>query len=583
LVFQIGEQKYIKDMIQNTLSKIRHYYRKISLLSDKFWHKTLYITIGISATLWFLFRVVPKPARASYPCQKAAFPLATGFVIWMLSLFALSPLKNKVRKLFPQRIWLGSAMIVLIMSGFVIWTISIYSTESFAFKKDTYAGYNYVPSNPNEPKGIARGIFPGRVVWAHDPLAAKWAGNWKENSDQWWLDKNTDQQRVENMLAVTLKELTGTKKLKDSWNKIFKLYNTNIRGLKNKSYQEGEIVAIKVNLNNCESPNKVNNYSDESPQLVLAMVRQLVYEAKVPADKIVIYDARRFIAPYILTKVWGEFKDVRFVQSQAPKDEQPVNPAYGNHKGLEEVVWVEGVEYSLGTFDKARNIPKQIYEATYLINMALLKIHSYPYNDMEDGDEGQTGVTLCGKSHFGSIQAPWELHKKINPSDEAAKNAYSPLVDMASSPYLGKKTILYLLDGLYSGRKWRTYPSHFPNPPFNNKVEPYENNTWPASLLASIDGVALDCVGLDILYSQTKNNIDNAGKPRMIIRDNAEDYLLEMALANNPPSGTKYNQGGVQTNSLGVFEHWDNDLTRRYSRNIDPAKGKGIELVYLPL
>ena len=34
--------------------------------------------------------------------------------------------------------------------------------------------------------------------------------------------------------------------------------------------------------------------------------------------------------------------------------------------------------------------------------------------------------------------------------------------------------------------------------------------------------------------------------------------------------------------SLGVHEHWDNDATKQYSRNLDPVHGKGIELIYLP-
>ena len=157
------------------------------------------------------------------------------------------------------------------------------------------------------------------------------------------------------------------------------------------------------------------------------------------------------------------------------------------------------------------------------------------------------------------------------------------MVDLAASPNLGEKTILYLLDGLYCGRKWKTYPIHFPNAPFNNAVEPYENTSWPASILTSLDGVALDCVGLDIYNSQTKNNLDKEGHSRILLRENADEYLKEMALANNPPSGTKYTQNGKLLTSLGVFEHWDNDLSRKYSRNLDPKNGKGIELIYKKL
>jgi hypothetical protein len=126
-----------------------------------------------------------------------------------------------------------------------------------------------------------------------------------------------------------------------------------------------------------------------------------------------------------------------------------------------------------------------------------------------------------------------------------------------------------------------SYPLHFPNAPFFNRVEPYANTDWPASLLGSLDGVALDSVGLDILYAQTKNNVDENGHPRIMIRANAEDYLAEEALAENPPSGTKYMQDGKPVTSLGVFEHWDSDERRQYSRNKDAKNGKGIELVYV--
>jgi hypothetical protein len=90
---------------------------------------------------------------------------------------------------------------------------------------------------------------------------------------------------------------------------------------------------------------------------------------------------------------------------------------------------------------------------------------------------------------------------------------------------------------------------------------------------------------LDILYSQTKNNIDpeNEHRPWMIIRENADDYLHEMATPENAPSGTHYIQGGQKVSSLGVHEHWDSDENRLYSRNLNPQKGKGIELLYVKL
>ena len=457
------------------------------------------------------------------------------------------------------------------------------SSRALAATNTVPAEFSFTPTTANQPVGVAKGIFPGRVVWIHDPLAAHWAGNWNQKNDQWWLDANTDQTRVDGMLKTTLLTLTGMTNTDQAWQAIFEHFNKSTRQLEHRGYQPGERIVLKINLNNSDA-DKTNNYTDATPQVVLSTVRQLVYSAQVRQEDIIIVDARRDMPPYLLTKIWNEFKDVRFVQNSAPKPVQPKNPSYGDYHGLEVADWVQGIEYSNGKYKDAKLIPKQVLDATYLINEALLKAHSYPFNTMEDGDSGQTAITMTGKNHFGSIKGTPELHAAINTAEEASANkVYSPIVDLAASPNLGAKTILYLLDGLYCGRKWRTYPIHFPNPPFNNPVEPYENPNWPSSLLASFDGVALDSVGLDLLLAQTKNNDDAEGRPRILIRKNADDHLFEMAQADKAPSGTVYTQAGKQVQSLGVHERWDSDATMRYSRNLDPVNGKGIELLYVPM
>jgi len=562
----------------------------LQVFSSNLWYKLLLFITGLGATLWFLIRVIPKPSRAAYPCQRAAFPIASSFVLWLIGLFAIKPLIFTIKKAFPRQVWLGSTLVVLLVGGYFAWTMAYFTSDGYAqTKEEIKTSYDFKPAASNQPLGIAKGIFPGRVVWAHDPKATKWKGNWKAKNDQYWTDENTDEQRVNDLLVSTLKKLTGKNSEEKAWKAIFNYHNVTVRGLKNQGYKSGEIVAIKVNYNNSEAAVKYDNYSDNSPQLVLSLVRQLVEKAAVAPQDIVIFDVRRIMPQYLLIKIWKEYKDVKFVQGQTPQtmnakkpnETQPVNPAYGNYQGLEIANWVDGVEYSTGNYKLAKKIAKQVYDATYLINLSALKAHSYPYNDMESGDEGQTGISLSGKNHFGSIAGPFELHPDINTNQNAKENSYSPIVDMSASPNLGKKTILFLMDGLYCGRKWRTYPIHFPNPPFNNKVEPYENSEWPASIFASFDGVAIDCVGLDILNSQTKNNVNKNGNSRLMIRIFADDYLKEMALADNPPSGTKYMQDGKTVQSLGVFEHWDNDLSRKYSRNLNPKNGKGIELIYL--
>jgi hypothetical protein len=538
---------------------------------------------GAAALLWFLIRVIPKPSRAAYPCQRAAFPAASAFVIWACGILAIKSWTGRLAHSFGRhRLALGCLGTMTVL-GLVSWTLISGANSGTAAAGSGGTDWNFVPTKPNESVGVARGINPGRVVWAHDPKAARWSGHWQEKSDQYWLDANTDQGRVDAMLAATLLRLTSTSDGERAWKAIFEYYNKNSRGMEHRGYQSGEVVAVKINLNNSEDGVKADNYTDATPQTVLAMVHQLVNQAHVQPKDILVYDVRRVIPPYMLTKVWGEFKDVRFIQGSPPKQSQPKNPGYGDYHGLETPEWVEGVVYSNGKYKDAKLIPKQVFDATYLVNLALLKAHSYPYNTREDGDAGQTAVSMAGKNHFGSIKGTWELHAAINTDQEGVKNAYSPMVDLAASPNLGAKTILFVLDGLYSGRKWRTYPMHFPNPPFNNRVEPYENPDWPSSILASMDGVALDSVGLDILFAQTKNNNDADGRPRILIRANADDYLFEMAEPDHAPSGTVYTQNGKPVTSLGAHERWDGDATRRYSRNLDPVHGKGIELVYMPM
>lgn len=100
------------------------------------------------------------------------------------------------------------------------------------------------------------------------------------------------------------------------------------------------------------------------------------------------------------------------------------------------------------------------------------------------------------------------------------------------------------------------------------------NNRWCSSLFASQDGVAVDAVGIDFLRSEWPDLADIAY---------TEKYLVEAALADNPPSKTLYDpeRDGTRLKSLGVMEHWNNATDKKYSRNL--GKNYGIELIYVPL
>ena len=203
---------------------------------------------------------------------------------------------------------------------------------------------------------------------------------------------------MDAMLSRSLRSLTGAKSDEAAWTKILAYYNRRARGAE-RGYVPGETVAVKVNLNNSSAKGE-GNVVNVSPQVALAMVRQLVRRAMVREGDIIVYDARRAIYPAVLSKIW-----------EAPTVPQPVNPHYGDYRRLEGAQWVEGITYSVNhnEYYDAKLIPKQIKDATYLVNVALLKAHSYPYSSEEGGDEGQTGVTMTGKNHFGSIKGTPEL------------------------------------------------------------------------------------------------------------------------------------------------------------------------------
>lgn len=57
---------------------------------------------------------------------------------------------------------------------------------------------------------------------------------------------------------------------------------------------------------------------------------------------------------------------------------------------------------------------------------------------------------------------------------------------------------------------------------------------------------------------------------------NCDNYLKEGAGGKNVHLGD-YRPNGVKTGSLGVFEHWNNPQDKRYSRNL--GKKEGIELI----
>ncbi|HEY9166149.1 MAG TPA: DUF362 domain-containing protein [Candidatus Kryptonia bacterium] len=389
----------------------------------------------------------------------------------------------------------------------------------------------------NKPIGTARGIFPGRVVWVHDTLVAKWDGV----NGYWWDDKYTSQIEVNRMLVAALTSLTGELQEDKAWDKLFRYFNATKRNI-DKGFSKNEKIAIKINENNTDA-HVDNNNINASPQLVYALLRSLILTANVPQRNITVFDASRFITDDIFNKCHSEFREVIFVDNVG-----------GDGRVKSEYVQ-NAIHYSVDNGKLARGLVKCVIEADYVINMALLKGHI-----------GQ-GVTLCAKNYYGATSIDKDYRKNFHDNfsqDKSGKPKYMTFVDYLGHKDLGEKTVLFMIDGIYGSKE----VNGIPTPKW--RMEPFNNN-WPGSLFISQDGVAIDAVGLDFLSSEW---------PGMIDISYADSYLVEAALANDPPSKTFYDPEGdsVRCKSLGVMEHWNNLREKKYSRNL--GKQTGIELIY---
>lgn len=226
---------------------------------------------------------------------------------------------------------------------------------------------------------------------------------------------------------------------------------------------------------------------------------------------------------------------------------------------------------------KTSKLPTCLTNSKYLIMVNAFRGHDL------------AGFTLTGKNFFGSIFRPdvdckyydnepaqWcptSLHKFVNmtgmaiPGEEwlpqQKMGEYNVLVDLLGHDHTTNgKGLIFFSDGTYGGlNELGTSPIKFQQSPFDNH--------WTSSIFASQDFVALDSVGLDFLRNEPTIPYPLEGC--------SDNYLHEAALANDPPSGTKYIPSGHQLESLGVHEHWNNVKDKQYTRNL--GTGDGIELI----
>ncbi|MGE5419348.1 MAG: DUF362 domain-containing protein, partial [Chloroflexota bacterium] len=473
------------------LSKLPKWIKSFTLFLRKFRvpGKLIVIAISVLATIWFLARVIPKPSRATYPCMQVAAPLMSGLVIWLLSLSGSVLAFRKARINFLHGKYLAAVMFLFISAAAVF----IFSSRSALPAKASSLDIWY---KPNIPLGTAKGIFPGRVAWGHNPKVASWDGV----TGSWWDDKFNDQKENDRLFTQTILALTGEQNEKEAWEAVFKYFNKTKHNA-GKGYQKGQKIAIKINENNTSSHQNTDEIN-ANPQVICSLLSSLVKSGGIPEENITVADPSRFITNNIYDKCHKAFPSVHFVD-------------HNGGDGREKAEFTENaIPYSVDNGKVATSLAKCMVDADYIINLALMKGHV------------SQGVTLCGKNYFGctSIETDWRknTHSSGFSQNKNGLRTYTVYADYMGHKDLGGKTMLFLVDGVYGNK-------------FVDKVPAYKwalapfNNQWPNSLFASQDGVAIDAVVLDFALAEWPD------APDMKYSD---FYLEEMALADNPPSGT---------------------------------------------
>ncbi|MDQ0203238.1 DUF362 domain-containing protein [Pectinatus haikarae] len=427
--------------------------------------------------------------------------------------------------------------------------VNIANTASGSFQDIIY--HNRQSAFPyHEPYGSGIGIYPGRVVWAHDPASVRWDGN-----GYWWNTEHFDKNAILQMVEKSITSLTGTNNASAGWNMLFTKHNE-MQGILT-GYTPGQKIAIKVNLNGTseysEDSSGNTQISYANPVLLKAVLISLVDSAGVHPEDISVYDVSRIFPKYMIAMCTeGKLNGIHFIGRD--------NAAADKNTPL---IWSQKFDGS----DVVSYLPTVVTEASYIINLANLKGHSW-------------GISLCAKNNFGSFMNDNYVRPPVGANlhpfmTDKKMDAYTPLVDLMANRQLGGKTILYMLDALI------TAPSEEAAVTGENskwQQSPFNGN-YASSIFVSQDPVAVDSVGADFLLNEPAILSENGA---IRYHPEIESYLHEAGQVADAPSGTVYYDGmGHAVKNLGTHEHWADENDKNYSRN--RGGNNGIELIYIDM
>ncbi len=535
--------------------------------------KLIFIVMGVISTAWFLIRVIPKPQRAGYPCMQAAFPIMTGFLVWVGSITgAFMTFKLSGNYFKKAKVRTGTA---LVLAG-VGFSIMVMMQPTMKTKAVNLLSTAEIVHPVNEPMGTSWGINPGRVVWSWDQDATD-QNCPNTEADPFYASDNWDQSIVDEMITSSVLQLTSENTIGGAWDALFKSFNNN-KGIGEVGYTAGQTIFIKINEGTSswladadlqrDYTSWKGNYDpvcETSPGVTLAILRQLVNNAGVPQENIWVADPRSHVWQHTYELLSAEFPDVKYGDRDS------------NHESKgRSTLHINGAA-TLYFSDLGEEMPdavseynwKEIVDADYLINLAALKAHA------------RAGITLTAKNHFGSTTRGGADH--LHPGLVAPENdfperteygMYRVQVDLMGSSVLGRNTLLFLVDGLWGSPEAVEGPVKWHMSPFNDD--------YPNSIFISQDQVALESVCFDFLRTEAVTGSEDDWKNRPIMAQGVDDYLHQSADPDLWPNEITYDpdNSGTALLSLGIHEHWNSASKKQYSGNLE--SGSGIELIAIP-
>ncbi len=533
-------------------------------------YRLSFMIIGLVSTAWFLIRVIPKPTRAGYPCMMVAAPFMSSFVVYLLALTGSVFLFRRARKFMYQHRFAAAA------SAFLASIVIFLATSILdSYKASAVDGNSPEDFIANQPYGEGLGIFPGRVAWAWNPDATdenctNTIDDAVRGEDGYFLSQNYNQAVIDSMLDDVVLNLTGTYRVSNAWDILFTDFNQR-KGRGEVSYTSGQKIFIKINqggagwttdptdlsFNSAQWAEKWYGMAETSPGIVISLLDQLVNEYGIAEEDIYLGDPIAHIYKYNYDQFVAAFPDVIYIDK--------------SHSDLGRTLLSKSTEPSVFWSDRgtvmATALKDTLYaemeNADYLINIAALKAHA------------RAGITLTTKNHFGSHSrdAAAHLHPALiaPENDEPERTSYGMyrvLTDIMGHEKLGGNTVLFIVDGLWSGTEAVEKPVKWDMFPFSGD--------WPNSIFASQDQVALESVCFDFLRNEFTDP-EGPGKARPWMGA-VDDHMHQAADLSFWPEGIIYDpeNDGTPISSLGVHEHWNNMFDRQYSRNL--GYDSGIEL-----